>query len=303
MLTTTEDIRACFRLLLGREPNPEEWPGHSSRVGEPLAAVVRSFLASKECQARGLLSKEGLDDIQIANVNGKAVAARANDRDIGRHVLSGDYEPHITALFHRVIKPGMRVFDVGANCGYFTSLALSLVGALGHVWAIEPNPDNVRLLEIARRRNNARNLTIVPAAAGEYFGAASFYGARSTGMVGPLADNAGIDNVAALVTLDGLAHDFPADLIKIDVEGYEGHVFRGAQMLLSDRRPALVFGFSPNGLDGMTGPELMDMLRDFGYRIAVVRADGEIRYLDNASIMESHQATGTDHIDLYATPG
>lgn len=88
---TTDDILACFRLLLGREPNAEEWPGHSSRAGEPLAEVVRSFLASKECQARGLLSTERLDDIQIANVNGKAVAARANDMEVGQHVLGGNW--------------------------------------------------------------------------------------------------------------------------------------------------------------------------------------------------------------------
>lgn len=98
--------------------------------------------------------------------------------------------------------------------------------------------------------------------------------------------------MAALVTLDGLARDTPADLIKIDIEGYEGHVLRGAQRLLSDRRPTLVFEFAPNGLDGITGHELMDMLRDFGYRIAVIMPDGEIRYLDNASIMEKHRATG-----------
>src|SRR6516225_10263802 len=37
---TQEDIFYCFRLLLGRSPNPEEWPGHSSRVGQDLENVV-----------------------------------------------------------------------------------------------------------------------------------------------------------------------------------------------------------------------------------------------------------------------
>src|SRR5437763_1214106 len=54
---THEDIYYCFRLLLGRVPNAEEWPGHSSRAGEDLGNVVSSYLTSREFAARGLLNK------------------------------------------------------------------------------------------------------------------------------------------------------------------------------------------------------------------------------------------------------
>ena len=47
-VATVDDIRACFRLLLGRNPNPEEWRGHSSRAGEPLDGVVASYAGSLE---------------------------------------------------------------------------------------------------------------------------------------------------------------------------------------------------------------------------------------------------------------
>lgn len=299
-MATTDDIRACFRLLLGREPNPEEWPGHSSLAGSPLVDLVRSFLASRECQARGLLSGGGAEESAICFVNGLAVVVDPNDIDVGKQVLTGYYEPHVTAVFKRHVLPGMRVIDIGANCGYFTSLALSLVGGSGHVWAIEPNPANVRLLELARRHNHAANLTIVPAAAGGTFGAARVYAGNSNGMVGPLADASSIDNIAAQLTLDGLTLGQRIDFVKIDVEGYEGHVLKGASSLLRDQRPHVVLEFTPTGLDGITGVELLGLLRGAGYRIAVITHEGVTPHLDDEAIMRHHQAAGVSHIDLLA---
>src|SRR3954453_23722966 len=47
-VATVEDIWACFRLLLRREPSSTEWTGHSSRAGLPLDDVVTGFLTSLE---------------------------------------------------------------------------------------------------------------------------------------------------------------------------------------------------------------------------------------------------------------
>lgn len=52
------------------------------------------------------------------------------------------YEPDITALMMRAIKPGDFVIDVGANVGIFTVLMAKLVGDTGMVYAFEPDPDN-----------------------------------------------------------------------------------------------------------------------------------------------------------------
>ena len=48
-----EDIQACFRLLLGRRPKPEELPGHRQLVGQRLSEVVGHFLSSPEFLQRG----------------------------------------------------------------------------------------------------------------------------------------------------------------------------------------------------------------------------------------------------------
>jgi predicted methyltransferase len=57
------------------------------------------------------------------------------------------YEPEVTAVFGRVSRPGDVVIDVGANVGWFTLLAASLVGPGGKVVVCEPGPDNLAKLQ------------------------------------------------------------------------------------------------------------------------------------------------------------
>src|SRR6516162_2342073 len=151
---TYEDIFYCFRLLLGRSPNPEEWPGHSSRVGEDLENVVSSYVTSREFAERGLLNKTYRDQVELVRFQSFSLFASNEDLAIGRHVLRGHpYDPRIAAVIGRYVKPGMAVVDIGANIGCLTMLLASLVGPSGLVVAVEPNPENVKLLEASRRVN------------------------------------------------------------------------------------------------------------------------------------------------------
>lgn len=71
-----------------------------------------------------------------------------NLRDsISREVcFTGYYEPQETALVRSILRPGMNFVDVGANWGYFTLLAASLVGERGRVLSLEPDPRLFRKL-------------------------------------------------------------------------------------------------------------------------------------------------------------
>src|SRR4029079_6897726 len=55
---------------------------------------------------------------------------------IQRRIYLGCYEPAETAFFRKILRPGHKVVDVGANVGYFTALAASLVGPGGAVVGI-----------------------------------------------------------------------------------------------------------------------------------------------------------------------
>ena len=122
---TADDILACFRLILGRNPNPEEWAGHLGLAGQDLGLVVANYVGSAEFASRGLLSAKPPGDVQLATLDGYQIYASATDEAVGRHVVGGSYEPYVAAVLRRHLRPGLSVLDVGANIGVFTLLAAS----------------------------------------------------------------------------------------------------------------------------------------------------------------------------------
>src|SRR6516225_11836207 len=104
-MATHEDIFYCFRLLLGRNPNPEEWPGHSSRVGEDLENVVSSYVTSREFADRGLLNKTYSDAVELVRLPNFSLFVSKDDLAVGHHVVGGAYEPGIAAVLDRYTKP------------------------------------------------------------------------------------------------------------------------------------------------------------------------------------------------------
>src|SRR5712691_1906183 len=122
-IATPEDIFYCFRLLLGRCPNPEEWPGHASRAGEDIEKVVSGFVTCHEFAARGLLRNTYQDKVELVRFPNFSVFASIDDLAVGNHVVVGRaYEPPVAAVLSRHVKPGMAVVDIGANIGYLTML-------------------------------------------------------------------------------------------------------------------------------------------------------------------------------------
>src|ERR1700730_8356038 len=188
-IATHEDIFYCFRLLLGRSPNPEEWPGHSSRIGEDLENVVSSYVTSREFAERGLLNKTYRDQVELVRLPRFSLFASNDDLAVGRHVVGGAYEPKIAEVFYRHVKPGMSVVDIGANIGYFTMLLASLVEPSGLVVAVEPNPENIKLLEASRRVNGCDQVLVIQAAAGRQTGLLALNVSHSNGQTRDLPGN------------------------------------------------------------------------------------------------------------------
>lgn len=143
----------------------------------------------------------------------------------------GSYEPEIQALLQETVRPGDVVFDVGANVGFFSVLAARL-GA--KVYAFEPVPQNASRIA----RNAARNgldIEVVPAAVWDSADGVALVPGES------LSEwHAEGGGGILSITLDDFirTHDAP-DVLKIDVEGAEGRVLRGAAALL-ELRPRLV---------------------------------------------------------------
>jgi FkbM family methyltransferase len=159
-------------------------------------------------------------------------------------------DPQLFALLPRIVKRGDVVWDVGANVGLFSFAAAALAGEAGSVVAIEPDAWLVLLLRrsAAAAPPQRAKVEVVPAAVGERVGLAQFNIARRGRAASHLA---GLGRVQAggsretttvvIVTLDWLLDQFPApQVLKIDVEGAENLVIRGAKKILNEVRPVIV---------------------------------------------------------------
>lgn len=158
----------------------------------------------------------------------------------GLHHVLGDYEPSKTRVLGRVIREGDVVYDVGAHTGYYTLLASLRAGEHGRVVAFEPRPINLRFLRGHLEANGIENATVVPAAVGARSGTARFDASRGTG-TGRLSQTGEL--TVETVTVDGVVRQGrfpPPDFIKVDVEGGELEVLRGAREVIETDAPRLL---------------------------------------------------------------
>ena len=193
---------------------------------------------------RRILSAAAPDGVRRVEVCGGRLkgASMFVDLSCEKYYWLGTHEEAIQEALAARVRPGFVVYDVGAHVGFFTLLASRLVGDSGLVYAIEPRPDNLERLRRNVEANGARNVEVVAVAASDREGDAAFIMGGST-LEGRLA--AGAERSAASVrtaTIDALVRDgmTPPDVIKIDVEGAEGAVIRGASRTIDVRRPILL---------------------------------------------------------------
>ena len=182
----------------------------------------------------------------------------------------GMYEISGTRFLQTLLRPGMTVVDVGANTGYYALWASRLVGPLGRVLAFEPVPKLACTLRRNVELNGMRNITVRREAVSERTGKAILHVSRAESNSGlsSLVMNAEVDQLSdrlevETIGLDDLASEFdrPIDFIKIDVEGAEELVFRGASRLLAARRaPAILF-------ESYAVAPLAARLEDYGYQV------------------------------------
>lgn len=306
---TEDDILACFRLLLGRRPGSNEWPGHAARIGEELAPVVSTYLNSQEFTNRNLISR-GLGQWQLVNLPHCKMFASPEDTFIGGVLINtGSYEPHITKVFREHLRPGMHVLDIGANIGYFSLLAAFIVGPAGFVQCWEPSATNVRALYASQVANGFRNIEVIQAAATDTPRLLNYFRANSNGNVADV-QSARPEDILASETVMGLriddcvSPDTPLNFVKIDVEGHEFKALTGALKTLQRTRPVIVSEFSPDSLanaSGISGRQYLDFFAELGYGVSVITHDAVAAGSIEDALLRYEQ-NGTDHIDLLLTP-
>jgi FkbM family methyltransferase len=145
----------------------------------------------------------------------------------------GVYEPELTRRIQSIVKPGMTCYDCGANVGYFTLLFSRLVGPGGRVFSFEPLPANAAHLRQHVDINKRTNVTIIEAALADYDGKAPF---SSGGSASKLVPEGSVEVDCRSIDSLGLP---PPDVMKIDVEGAEELLVKGAEETILRHRPTI----------------------------------------------------------------
>ena len=153
--------------------------------------------------------------------------------------LLGTSEPGEQAFLAEHLRAGDVFYDLGANIGFYATIAARIVGPLGHVYAFEPHPESAAAVERNAQLNDLRNVTPVAAAVSDRDGRLTLSLSESSA-THRLGGDAGVEvDVVALDSWVARTGSRAPTFVMIDVEGAELDVLRGMRDLLERARPVV----------------------------------------------------------------
>jgi FkbM family methyltransferase len=238
------------------------------------------------------------------------------DEGISRDlIIDGIRERISVEVVTKELKSGDIVVDIGANIGYYVLLESKLVGDKGKIYAIEPDPSNVELLEKNIEINGLSNVEVFQHAIGDSNDIHSMH-LFSERNLGTLMDIAGTSKEELVtgnievktLTLDDFLENKPyPNLIRMDVEGYEYQIIRGMKNILQRNLPLTLFiDFHFHLLKRQESVEILNTLKSAGFRIAYmakeVRQRGQCRHKLLSSVIRLVEPTILKEFN-HVTPG
>jgi FkbM family methyltransferase len=257
------------------DPRPcANWSRYYGSTGETIEEKLRvqSFLSASE-------------PLIVRWVDGLSVRVLPGDQLSRALYVSGTYEPNTLCLVRALLGKGDIFIDVGANVGVISLVASKRVGPTGHVYSFEPSLREYENLRDNLERNNAAHVKPLHAAVASSSGHATLRVAPSShsglntlgGTLSYAVGTERIEQVATITLDDFVDHEKIARvaLVKLDVEGAEGSVLQGAERVLRDLRPSLIFEVFSRSLEanGSSVKNVEDQLRRARYQLYSISDD------------------------------
>jgi len=233
-----------------------------------------------------------------------------------RHLyFYGIHEDAVLGIFQAFVRPGMVIFDIGANLGYYTCLSAKLVGPKGAVHAFEPDSITFRRLKRSVEHNNLippvhLNQCAVYEESGKMLTLYTSGSNADRGVSSIIYEWKYFQNTSEVVSksvddyvLQNSIEDI--DLVKIDIEGAEMLALRGMTEMLSRNPPkAIVMELTSGGLS--SPHDIIGFLVQFGYRAFIisdamlksVTTSSTIEYDNAIFIQPQHLATVAAHYNI-----
>ena len=181
----------------------------------------------------------------------------------GIRFIKGTYEPKNVEAIQKTVREDDVAYDVGAHVGYFSVLMGDIVGSGGKVIALEPRGLNLGYLQRHVSVNHCDNIKIISKAVGDHSGQAKLETRTGSG-TGYISDTG--DEDVEITSIDELVESGalpPPTFLKIDVEGGEMAVLRGARKVIETQRPRMILATHGDAIDA----ECRALLREWNYEM------------------------------------
>lgn len=157
----------------------------------------------------------------------------------------GVYEQAITDFVQHTLNPGDTFVDAGANIGFLSLVAAAKVGAEGCVHAFEPVQSTFEILQENVQLNNFNQVKLHPFGLGAKKESVHIFSEeQNRGGASIVNERSNQKELIQINTLDEVLRSQKVDMLKVDVEGYEFQVLKGAQNILETSQPILILEFS-----------------------------------------------------------
>ena len=223
------------------------------------------------------------------DINGVIMLLDPKDHGLSRDlIIDGTREPYSVETVKKELDANNIVVDIGANIGYYALLEAKIVGDNGKVYAIEPVSENIEVLRKNIVLNKFTNIEVHQIALGSNNDIHPFYVTNKQNLcsfidlheIDPSVSNIAIRNVKT-ITLDSFLHTKPSPhFIRMDVEGYEYEILKGAEATLRDIKQLLIFiEVHFHILQKQDSVNLFRLLKGYGFEINDVAYEPHIRGL------------------------
>ena len=196
----------------------------------------------------------------------------------------GDHYESELKYLHHFVRPGMVVVDGGANYGIYTLAAATLVGSSGRVLSFEPGAESFSGLMKNIKLNKLTNIGAYRAALSNRDGRTHLYHVEpgpNSFSIGRPTNKAVSSEEVVTRTLDEVFREENIDdvgLIKLDVEGAEELVLRGATQIISHSRPVIIFESHAAAAKRLclASSGSWDLLKTWGYKFFFLTESGDL---------------------------
>lgn len=182
--------------------------------------------------------------------NGMKIIVNIHDRCVCRMIrILGRWDRNETRVLEKLIQPGFKVVEVGANFGCYTLLMSKLVGENGSVIAFEANPYVSKYLKKSVELNNLTNVIIYEnAVAQTSYKGFMVYGLSNIGGGYILPDTQNSQETCKtekcvpikVITLDEVLGSVSINVLKMDAEGSEAWILDGATKTIENSKDIII---------------------------------------------------------------